>query len=55
MLAGAADKILIHPAANLNFVGLSAEIRYFRETMDMVGVEPQFVRRAEYKSGQNLH
>ena len=51
MLASSADKIMIHPAANLNFVGLSAEMRYFRETMDMVGVEPQFVRRSEYKSG----
>jgi protease-4 len=51
MLASAADKVFMHPAGTLNFVGLSIERFFFRETFDMFGVEPQFARRSEYKSG----
>ena len=50
MLASGADLVLMNPAQQLMLVGLSAELMFFRETLDMVGVEPQFARRAEYKS-----
>ncbi len=50
-LATAADRIAMHPSADLDLKGLSAEMLYFRGTLDLVGVEPQFVKRSDYKSG----
>jgi protease-4 len=50
-LATAADEVYLHPAAELDLTGLSAETLYFRGALDLVGVEPQFQRRSEYKSG----
>ncbi len=50
MLASGADKIYMNPAQQLMLVGLSAELLHFRETLDMIGVEPQFSRRSEYKT-----
>jgi protease-4 len=50
MIASGADLILMHPAQQLGLVGLSAELQYFRGTLDLIGVEPQFSRRSEYKS-----
>ncbi len=51
LLAAACDKIFLHPAGSLDVVGLNAEIQYFRGTLDLVGVEAQYAKRAEYKSG----
>ena len=50
MLACAADKVLLHPAGELDLVGLSMQQQYLRGTFDLIGVEPQFVKRAEYKA-----
>ncbi len=50
MIASGADLILMHPAQQLGLVGLSAELLYFRGTLDLLGVEPQFARRSEFKS-----
>jgi protease-4 len=49
-LASGADLVLMNPAQQLMLVGLSVELMFFRGTLDMVGIEPQFARRAEYKS-----
>ncbi|MCO4744418.1 MAG: signal peptide peptidase SppA [Proteobacteria bacterium] len=49
-VAAAADRVALHPAAELRFVGLSAELTHFGGAFDVLGVEPQFVRRSEYKS-----
>ena len=49
-LASAADEILMHPAGDLELIGLSAEMQYFRGTLDILGIEPQVAKRAEYKS-----
>ncbi len=49
-LATAADRIYLHPAAGLDLTGLSAELTYFRGTLDLLGVQPQFHARSEYKS-----
>jgi len=48
-LASAADKVYLHPAGELDIIGLSAELRFLRGTLDLIGVEPQFAKRAEYK------
>ncbi|MEL6343421.1 MAG: signal peptide peptidase SppA [Myxococcota bacterium] len=50
LLASAADRVLLHPAASLNLVGLSAELRFLAGTFDLVGIGAQYVKRAEYKS-----
>lgn len=49
-VASAASEVVMHPAGDLEFVGISAEITNFGGLLDWVGVEPQFVRQAEYKS-----
>ena len=51
MLAAAADRVYLHPAADLNLVGLSAELQFFAGALDLIGVEAQYAKRAEYKSG----
>ncbi len=51
LLASACDKVFIHPAGGLELVGLSAEVQYFKGALDLVGVEAQYARRSEYKSG----
>ncbi len=51
MLAVAADEVYLHPAADLDIAGLAAELMYFAGTLDLIGVEAKFARRAEYKSG----
>jgi protease-4 len=50
LLAAGADLVLMNPAQQLMLVGLSAELTFFRETLDMIGVQPQFTRRSEYKT-----
>ncbi len=49
-LAAAADEIFLHPSADLELIGLSAEMQYFRGALDILGIEPQVAKRAEYKS-----
>ncbi len=51
LLATAADEIHLHPAGDLMVLGLAAQIRHLRGTLDLVGAEAQFARRSEYKSG----
>jgi len=48
--ATAASQVFLHPASPLQIQGLSAELVHFRGTLDLLGIEPQFVRQAEYKS-----
>jgi protease-4 len=50
-LATACDRVYLHPAAELGLVGLGAEVQYFRGLFDLVGVDAQYARRSEYKSG----
>lgn len=49
-LATACDKIFLHPAGGLDLIGLSIEQMFFRGALDLIGVEPQFVKRSEYKA-----
>lgn len=50
-VASAASRIAVHPASDVEVIGLSLEMMNLRGTLDLVGIEPQFVRRSEYKSG----
>ncbi|MEZ4235961.1 MAG: S49 family peptidase [Myxococcota bacterium] len=49
-VASAAARIAMHPAADLQLTGLSAEMTFFRGLMDLVGVQAQFVKRGDYKT-----
>jgi len=50
MIAAGTDRIFLHPAGELDLVGLSAEVQYLKGAMDLVGVEQEFAWRGEYKS-----
>jgi protease-4 len=50
LLASACDKIYLHPAGNLDLIGMSAELEYFKGTLDLVGVSAQYAKRGAYKS-----
>lgn len=49
-LATAFDEIWMQPMGALSIPGLNAELPFFRNVLDKVGVEPQFLKRKEFKS-----
>ena len=49
-LAAACDRVLLDPAATLDLKGIALRGTYFRGTFDLLGVNPEFVRIAEFKS-----
>lgn len=49
-VAVAADHVVLHPSEDLSLVGVGTEMMFLRGALDLVGVEPQFVRRRQYKS-----
>ena len=51
-LASAADSITVNPDAGLLVNGLLAEVTFFKETMDKLGIRPQFIQFKEYKSAE---
>lgn len=50
LLASGCDKVFLHPAGDLDLIGLGAELQFYRGALDLVGVENQFAKRSEYKS-----
>ncbi len=50
LIASGCDRVYLHPAGELDLVGLSAEMQYLKGTMDLVGVQQEFAWRGEYKS-----
>lgn len=49
-LATVADKVLINPQGMLELKGLSAELMFFKNTLDKLGIEMQVVKVGTYKS-----
>jgi protease-4 len=49
-VASAANKIYLDPAGGLRLVGMAATTLYFRGVLDELGIVPEFVKIAEYKS-----
>lgn len=49
-VATAAGHVIVHPAGQVDLKGLAVELQHLRGLLDKVGVQPQFVKRAEYKS-----
>src|ERR1700756_3273872 len=52
-LATAFDEIWLQPMGNVGLNGLYAEIPFFRGTLDLVGVAPEFDHREEFKTAIN--
>lgn len=49
-VASAADRVYLTPAGNLDLNGLRAEMLYFADTLDKIGVEAEAVSAGRYKS-----
>jgi protease-4 len=49
-VASAADKIYLTPSGNLELNGLRAEMLYFADTLDKIGLEAEAVSAGKYKS-----
>lgn len=49
-LASSADKVYLNPAGNLLFVGLRAEVMFYKNMLEKIGVEPQIIRHGKFKS-----
>jgi len=49
-VASAADRIVAHPNASLSILGMQVQTLYYRELLQRLGAEPEFVRVAEYKA-----
>jgi protease-4 len=50
LLATSADRIILSPESGLLLNGISAEVTFWRGTLDKLHVEPQFFMFKEYKS-----
>lgn len=48
-LATAADRIVLYPQGHVEIAGLRIEMLFLRGTLDLLGIEPQFVQAGEYK------
>ena len=49
-LASASDKIFMNPTGYIEFVGLSAQVMFYRETLEKLEIEPEITRHGEFKS-----
>lgn len=50
LIGSAAEKIYMPPWAMLNLIGLSAEVTFFKDTLDKLGIEAHIKGLGEYKS-----
>ncbi|MDQ3393629.1 MAG: signal peptide peptidase SppA [Bacteroidota bacterium] len=53
-LASIADEIIINPQGVLEFNGISAEMTFFKGTLDKLGIEPEIFRVGEFKSAVEI-
>jgi protease IV len=49
-LASAFDEVWVQPSGDVGLVGVTAQAVFVRDTLDKLGVQPQFGQRHEYKS-----
>ena len=52
-LATAFDEIWLQPMGNVGLTGLYTEIPFFKGTLDLLGIAPQFDHREEFKTAMN--
>jgi len=53
-VASAARRIAMHPATDLGLTGVSIELLNVKGLLDYVGVEPDYVKRSQYKSAPEI-
>jgi len=49
-LATVADKVYVNPEGAVTMAGFSAQIMFYKKTLDKIGIEPQVIRHGKYKS-----
>jgi len=49
-LASVSDKVYLNPEGNLDFVGLSAQLMFFKTALEKFGVKPVIIRHGKFKS-----
>src|SRR5437867_1637212 len=55
LVASAASRILVGPESSILPLGVAVEARYFRRTLDKIGVLPEIFARGEFKTaGESL-
>ena len=55
ILASNSNKIVIHPATQLDITGPSFSILFFKKFFDTIGIKAVFFKRAEYKSAPETY
>jgi protease-4 len=53
-LATAFDEIWLQPMGNVGLTGLYAEVPFFKGTLDLLGIVPEFDHREEFKTAMNM-
>ncbi|MBN1159308.1 MAG: signal peptide peptidase SppA [Bacteroidales bacterium] len=49
-LASLADKLYLNPAGYINFIGLSAEVMFYKQALDKLDIEAEIIRHGTFKS-----
>ena len=49
-LASVSDKLYLNPEGSLDFVGLSAELMFYKKTLEKLDIEPEIIRHGKFKS-----
>ncbi|MEN8119753.1 MAG: signal peptide peptidase SppA [Bacteroidota bacterium] len=49
-LASVADKVYLNPEGEMMFVGLSAQLMFFKKALEKFGVKPVIIRHGKFKS-----
>lgn len=49
-LASISDRIYVAPQGGMDFRGLSAQVMFFKNALEKLGVEPQIIRHGKFKS-----
>ncbi|GIX05613.1 MAG: hypothetical protein KatS3mg115_0016 [Candidatus Poribacteria bacterium] len=50
LLAAHADRVLLSPLGTVDLIGLRAEVLFFKETLDKLGIQAELVQAGAYKS-----
>ena len=49
-ISSVADKVFLQPTGDLQWVGLSAQVMFYKGLFDKVGIQPEIIRHGKYKS-----
>jgi protease-4 len=49
-LASVANKVYLNPGGSIDFVGLSAEIMFYKKALEKLDIKPEIIRHGKFKS-----